>query len=256
MVERLPSSISAWDNKRYSETPFVQEGGKFTVVRAIKDLPPSILERIPELENSPDGFVIKKYKLEGKEVFDSLFGQNDYSYFLGKAKPSHPEHKINPRRFIEAVRILESRQQMLVDYAGKDADLILKSQFMVDVDENGEPAVYEIQRKLNNGLTLGKASIDMYWGGKERRRKEWKGYKKLVANMAHLKDLLLKVDKESTHPYLKFAVPDWHIDNIYLNPQTGEVCIFDNNFFYDRAEDSDSWGPSTKFAAELASKYT
>lgn len=244
----MPGSVDAWDREQFKPELTFNEGkgqdaGAFVVVKAISELPPSLLERMPELAENEEGFVIKKYDTHNSEFFNRLFRPEDYRYFLGKNKASEPksEEDITPGILIEAAHILEKRQKLIIDCAGDDKDLILTSEFLVDVDAEGKPALYEIQKRLPiyqttnypQAMTLARA-VKGTWKERFQRKKTWKGKEELRENLDHLISLIRKIRSgQIDHPYLKDHVPDCHPNNVAMFPDSGKVVIFDTNYFYD-----------------------
>jgi len=211
----------------------VREGnfneGHVTTVRTLADLPPWILERIPELvkdEDSKDEYVIKEYNKKSTEdgwvpgnfsVFDKFLFENDEEKrvlsYNGNGKVT----------VVDKATVLSKRQDHLRRYfsdAGRK--FLLDSYFIPSANENDSVSLYEIQRRLPGHIFLNELNNYNHLSlSKEKKHK-------LVNNAIELKTILEKMWEEDSDKVFSFFLPDFHSNNIAIT-KDGNLVIFDIN---------------------------
>lgn len=175
--------------------------GHFTEVRNLEGLPESVKEQVP------DGFVIKKYKLDKERTNQQLFGIN-YEESL-----------------IERARILKRRQEFVRDFFKEDLpNLVLQSQFIVGSGDYSE-FIYEIQSKLEDAIAINIETIREHFLGKPEIIQKIKEQLRKF----HKRGRLLKIQQEFSE--FKGLGVDLGPkgENVVLT-KDGDLRIIDTNF--------------------------
>jgi len=154
--------VPSFLTKDYPPREFDSTEGVVTTVRALSDLPPWVLERIPELKKNEgsedDEYVIKQYNKEGDPDFftPGNFSVMDRMLF----DPSNYPKSLNPKEkgkvsVVDKANILKARQEHLRRYFGESGrKFLLDSFFVPSANKDSNVSVYEIQKKLPSHILL------------------------------------------------------------------------------------------------------
>ena len=184
--------------------------GSVTSVRDLPELPPNILEKIPQLEKSATGYVVKQYNKA-----DANFSKQD-SVLVGS---------VDTKSLVGQQLVLKARQAALSHYLGEELpDIIVPSEFFVARNDSDDFAVYEIQPRLPEYQTLDTIQAAFIKKLNPRQRE------KLIATGRILLSNLRKLLTEENDPVFKVFVPDLNSTNIAIT-NTGDIKIFDTNYF-------------------------
>lgn len=199
------------------DSSFVE--GSITTVRSLKDLPPNVLEKIPDIEEVKSGYVVKQYNKD----FDPNFSKHDLVLFERTRLSSDNYAEFT---LIDKATILKKRQDELCRYfEEKGAEhVIVNSHFFIARDEDSEFYLYEIQEKIPDYVSLeNHDSIDLETFDSATRQH-------FLSEVEKLEQILSALLSETNDPTFKTFVPDFHPQNIAITNE-GEIRIFDTNYW-------------------------
>ncbi len=217
--------------------------GKMTVVRSVDELPINIKDKVPELRDNPDGFVVKQYyerKEDGSNIntLSSKCGVDDVLLSEDLAK-NHGEdyplstHNPDDLSLSDYTYILQFRQDQLKRYFIETLpDLIVDSKFFIaaNTDKNSDSKrfyLYEIQERLSGFLNLKQLDdgLNTDWG------KNREVLVNLLNQLTIFYDVMTKMVEENDDPFFDKRIPDFHLRNIAVMPD-GNLRAFDTNVIY------------------------
>lgn len=202
--------------------------GMCTIVKSLEDLPPNIKERIPDLEESEYGYVIKKYN--DIKDFDPNYSEQDSILF---GEDDIPLSTKNPKEYnlVDQAEILRRRQEELRRYFGDLEDVITQSYFFVAKDEKNEFFVYELQKRLPDYETLKKFYVGLF----EEPPSDLDNFSSeqkvtLAVQVRKLIKILEKLLEEKEDFIFSKFIPDFHAGNIAIGDD-GNMHLFDTNYW-------------------------
>ena len=224
--------------------------GKVTVVRSMDELPVNIADKIPELKENPDGYIVKQYYQSPEE------GSNEHSvnkicsidleYFEQLASQTETPFPLSAHNWeelslVDCSYILKNRQDQLKRYYDDVLpDLIVDSEFFIAGKSAGSGDkkdssfyLYEIQDRLKGFITFNHIEDELHGNWKN---KDQEVLKNLLSQLTAFYDVSKKMLSDLKDEYFKDYIPDFHFGNIVVMPN-GDLKIFDTNIMYSKHHD-------------------
>lgn len=219
--------------------------GAITVVDSLDELPPNIIERIPDLEDAENGYVIKEYN---RRWTTPSFTMRDHLLFkkeslFSKEDPLKIKKAATDPSLVQQSAILEKRESELrryFDNFGLDG-LVLKTHRFIARNEDGEFSLYEIQKRLPEGfLHLAAAAYKINLDDMTLEN-----IRKLESNVGKLHRALSSLLDEKKDPTFKHFVPDLNSENIGIT-KDGDIFLYDTNAMKYRKADNDHFAGNVR----------
>ncbi len=219
------------------------EKGMVVQVVSLDTIPPHFLERMPGLADKPGGYVLKRYRSraerqpEGESFtpWEELADEADVAFFeqevsSGKAFPLST-HDSAALTQIDVVTILKRRQAELMSYL--EATLpgaVLKSEFFLAPDVNGQFNIYELQEKIPSHLDIAKLNQQDLSGLSAEQK---------TSARTQLEALLPKIEglikKDRLPAFYQQFLPDLNYGNVAVTTQ-GDLKLYDTNICHRRED--------------------
>lgn len=226
----------------YKVTEMAKKGAVVEIV-SLDTIPPHFLERMPGLADKPEGYVLKRYRSRaerqrGGETFtpwEELADEADIAFFeqeasLDKAFPLST-HDAAALTQIDVVTILKRRQAELVGHLETALpDAVLKSEFFLAPDANGQFSIYELQEKIPSHLDIATLNQqDLSSLSVEQRTRTRTQLEALLPRIEAL------INKDDVSPFYQRFLPDLSYGNVAVTSQ-GDLKMYDTNICYRRED--------------------
>jgi hypothetical protein len=235
MPEMFGDKVKSKELKR--EEGKTEPWGAVTFVETFEDLPPNVAERIPELENSPNGFIIKEYKKNDRGIFN----ENDVDLFDDKTRNRLLDKGETNYSVVDKAMILQKRQDELTRYfSDRMPYAVVKSYYFVarpsevllaldETSKKDTPSLYEVQPKVDFKETLGELTESTLELLSEEQLEI------LSHSLDRLREILEDLLSEENDQTFTQYKPDLHAWNIAIDT-SGEIKLFDTNLLRPSSE--------------------